>query len=98
MARLDVYRLPDGHVVADCQADILSHLGTRLVVPLMPAGQGPTPLTRLNPTVTIGGGQLVFYADLAAAVPVRELGEPIGSLADQDYTVLAALDMLITGI
>ena len=34
MPQFDVYRLRDGELVVDCQADILSGLNTQLVIPL----------------------------------------------------------------
>lgn len=37
MAKFDVYRLGDGVCVVDWQADLLSDLETRFVVPLVPA-------------------------------------------------------------
>ena len=50
MAKFDVYRQKLGgcHVL-DCQADLLSDLNTRLVVPLLPIGEAPKPAIRLNP-------------------------------------------------
>ena len=36
MARFDVYRLADGGLVVDLQADLLSDLKTRVVAPLLP--------------------------------------------------------------
>ena len=37
MAKYDVYRLRGDTLVVDCQADLLSDLQTRFVVPLIPA-------------------------------------------------------------
>lgn len=46
MARLDVYSLPGerraGYIV-DVQADLLSHLATRVVVPLLLEKEAPKP-------------------------------------------------------
>ena len=36
MARFSAHRLSDGSWVLDCQADLLDHLTTRFVVPLIP--------------------------------------------------------------
>jgi len=54
MARLDVYQLPGrtkhGHVV-DVQADLLSHLSTRVVVPLLPISEFRHIAAELNPVI-----------------------------------------------
>ena len=97
MAQFDVYRMSrgDGYLL-DCQADVLRHFDTRLVVPLLPAGDAPR-ATRLHPLFTVGDEALVMLAHLPATVPVRSLGEPLASLADEHVTIVNALDMLITG-
>ncbi|WP_121119875.1 CcdB family protein [Croceibacterium ferulae] len=53
MAKFDVYRMRQGGIlVIDCQADLLSGLNTRLVVPLLARSDAPQPAARLNPTCT----------------------------------------------
>jgi toxin CcdB len=98
MAKFDVYPIPgaSGYLL-DCQADLLSQLNTRLVVPLLPLDQAPTSATRLNPCFDINGEAFAMVTQFAAAVPVAELQAPIASLADHDYAISNALDMLITG-
>lgn len=98
MARFDVYRLSDSDYVVDCQADLLSLLKTRFVVPLIPADSGPPPIPKLNPRFELEGQYFYFYVDLASAIPVRDLGSKIASLADYDSVILGALDMLISGV
>ena len=52
MARFDVHANPSGPgYLLDCQADLLSHLTTRFVVPLLPLDAAPKPAARLNPGV-----------------------------------------------
>ena len=97
MARFDVYRLPDGVLVLDVQADLLSDFRTRTVVPLLPARSTPRSLERLHPLFGIEGEDYVMATQLIATVSLRELGAPITSLADRHETVLAAIDMLFTG-
>lgn len=97
MARFDVFRMAGGELVVDCQAELLSHLKTRLVVPLMPPESGPEPIARLNPVMQFEEREVVFYADLAAAVPLRDFRSKAGTLAAEEYRLLAALDMLIVG-
>lgn len=99
MARFDVYGRPAGAgLLIDCQADLLAHLNTRFVVPLLPERDAPKPAARLNPLFEIGGERFVMVTQFAAAVHVRELGPVALSLADRDSEILNALDMLLTGI
>jgi toxin CcdB len=98
MARFDVHRLRSGDgLVLDCQADLLSHLQTRFVVPLMPSEQGPERAVRLNPLFDIEDLAVAMYTQYAGAMQKSELGPVITSLRDQDMAILAAIDMLITG-
>lgn len=99
MARFDVYRYPAGEgLLLDCQADLLAHLNTRLVVPMLAPAQAPKPAGRLNPEFVVAGEPWVMVTQFAAAVEVRELGERVGSLAAHDREIIGALDLLITGI
>lgn len=97
MARFDVCRTPDGWLALDCQADTLSHLNTRLAVPLLPRGEAPLPAEHLNPIFTIDGAEVVMVTQFAASVPVGDLRGRVGSLVDQEYGIGRALDMLING-
>lgn len=85
-------------LLVDLQADVHSKLTTRIVVPLMTltrfAGQ---PLTRLTPVLTVRGEDYVAMLPSLIAVPKASLGELVGSLAAQRATLIAALDLLITG-
>ncbi|MGZ8349840.1 MAG: CcdB family protein [Allosphingosinicella sp.] len=99
MARFDVHELGDRRtLVLDCQADILRHLNTRLVVPLMRKEDAPVPARRLNPILPFQSSSYVMVTQFAAAVELREIGLPIGSLASEEVSILNALDMLLTGI
>lgn len=98
MAKYDVFRRRSGDgYLLDCQADLLSQLSTRFVVPLLPAREAPKPADRLNPVFELQGKPHVMMTQFAAAVPVTELGEKIVSLSDRDIEIINALDMLISG-
>ena len=84
-------------LLLDCQADLLSGLNTRFVVPLLPEREAPRPAARLNPLFEIDGQRLVMATQFCAAIPARELGERVGSLADHQDDIIDALDMLISG-
>ena len=101
MAQFDLYENPrGGHypLLLDVQADLLARLATRVVVPLTRLdGHGP-PVSRLNPTATIDGVDHVLVFQELAAVPVSALGEPIASLGPRRTELVAALDLLFTGL
>ncbi|WP_235515062.1 CcdB family protein [Sphingomonas sp. Leaf25] len=81
----------------DCQADGLGHLPTRFVIPLLVPADVPRPIARLNPLVTLDGSVLLVATHFAAAVPVRELGDRVASLADEQDRIVAAIDFLLSG-
>lgn len=81
----------------DCQADLLSSLNTRFVVPLLPEAEAPRPADRLNPVFYFAGASYVMAPQFAATIPVGELTDLIGSLKREEFAVSNALDMLLTG-
>jgi len=101
MALLDLYRNPGrsarGYVL-DIQADLLSSLATRVVVPLMPETDLGAAASDLNPVFTIDGERYVMLTQALAAVPKRELRQPVASLLDQHHVVLHAIDILLSGV
>lgn len=98
MARFDVYRPAGGEaLLLDCQADLLSSLDSRFVVPLLPVGFLANPFGRLNPFFDVAGVRLVMVTQSAATVPVRALGDRVASLTHEQATIMNAIDMLLTG-
>jgi toxin CcdB len=98
MARFEVFANPAGAgYVLDVQADVLSGLNTRVVVPLLPLTQAPVPADRLNPVFNIGDAPHVMVTQFMAAVPRALLHGPVTSLMGQDNEIMAALDMLLVG-
>jgi toxin CcdB len=99
VAQFDVYESGFGRgLLLDCQADLLSHLNTRFVAPLLRAEEAPKPARRLNPSFGIGGEIYVMVTQYAGAVERRELGAKLTSLADRDREIMNALDLLLTGV
>ena len=98
MARFDVYANREGvGYLLDCQANLLSNLNSRFVVPLLPLEEAPQPARRLNPIFEIKGSSYVMVTQFAATVPSRLLKERITSLVDEEIAVGNAIDMLLTG-
>ena len=104
MAQFDVYLNPNAatrkHIpyLLDVQADLLDGMATRVVVPLVLAevmGQG---VKQLNPHFKIKGVAVVMSAAELAGVSSRTLGEKVVSLKSRRDEIIAALDLLFTGI
>jgi toxin CcdB len=98
MPRFDVFKSEGGTgYLLDVQSDLLSGLNTRVVVPLLPRSSAPSPAQRLNPVFSIEGQELVMATQYMAAIPEGELRSRVGSLAEKQDDISAALDMLLLG-
>ena len=97
MAQFDVHRFGSG-IVLDCQSDLLSHIASRLVVPLVLKSKAPTSVARLNPVFEIDGKDYVMVTQSAAAVRTQQLGAVAATLADRRFEIIDALDVLISGV
>ncbi|MHB1100819.1 MAG: CcdB family protein [Burkholderiales bacterium] len=104
MAQFDVYLNPGTDTrdaipyLLDVQADLLDGLATRVVVPLISAAEMPVAARHLNPQFRIGEVAVVMSTAELAGVSVRSLGEKVASLKDRRDEIVAALDLLFTGI
>lgn len=100
MSQFDVFRSRNATVyplIVDVQADLHARLATRIVVPMVARARYTQPTTRLTPVLAVDDGEYVLLFSLLAAVPKTALGASVGSLAQHRSTLLAALDLLITG-
>jgi len=98
MAKYEVYPNSDGSgYLLDVQADLLTDLNTRIVVPLMPLGKAPKPAKRLNPVFEIEGEQVVMATQFLAAVPAAILNPPATNLGGKFDEISNALDMVFVG-
>ena len=95
MAQFHVYRVRGNVLVVDCQADLLSDLPTRLVVPLRPPE--PNAPLRLIPVFEIDGKRLAMMTPLARSIAVRDIEATVADLTAEEFAIKAALDMLISG-
>jgi toxin CcdB len=98
MARFDVYRIQGvaGYFL-DVQADFLSHLDTRVVIPLLSPEDVHFPARRLNPCFHIGDEEVVMMTEFMAAVQKSALRNVIGNLASQRDEIVMAADFLMQG-
>jgi len=98
MARFQIFDNRDGDgYLLDVQSDLLDIARTRVIVPLLPAGQVPPAIARLHPVFAVQGRDHVMATHLIATVPVEILSEPRGELSEHRDVVTAALDMLFSG-
>ncbi|SHL24930.1 CcdB family protein [Phytopseudomonas punonensis] len=105
MAQFAVYRNLNSATRAavplllDVQSDLLAELGTRVVVPLYAASamQGKV-LRTLTPQFEIGGEPYVMMTPQMAGIAKKQLGAMVADLTAQRDAIIAALDLLITGI
>ena len=105
MAQYDVYRNPNPAsrtripFLLDVQTDLLDSLATRVVVPLCRPGLLKGKLAdRLNPVFVVEGREFAMLTPELAGVPGKLLGGPVANLAAGRSAIIAALDLLITGI
>ena len=104
MAQFDVYRNANpasSRVIPyllEVQSDLLDVLATRVVAPLVLATEMGKTARTLNPQFEIEGASVVMSASEIAGVPRRVLGEKVASLQHCSEEIIAALDLLFTGI
>jgi toxin CcdB len=98
MPHLSVFRNPDGAgYLLDVQADLLDHLNTRVVVPLLPVNDAPLPARTLNPVFELEGESVAMVTQFLAAVPASLLRTPVTTLEARRGDITAALDLLFHG-
>jgi len=105
MAQFDVHANRDAEsrkrfpFLLDVQSDLLSVLSTRVVVPLADrAAVAVPPAERLMPAFEVGGHRVVMLTPQIAGVPKAALGEPVASFAHLRHEIVAALDVLASGV
>jgi toxin CcdB len=85
--------------LVDVQSDLLSDIGTRVVVPLLKrTATTKKAVKNLMPVVSVDGQQFIMVVPLLAGIASGELGTAVASVSQHRGEVIAALDFLITGI
>lgn len=103
MAQFDVYENPNAETkqvvpyLLDVQAELLNHLSTRVVVPLVAVSVMSKAAKHLNPQLKIKRTEVVMSTAELAGVSVHVLGEKVCSLKDRRDEIIAALDFLFIG-
>jgi len=102
MAQFDLFenlRSKTYPFLLDVQTDLLRDLASRVVVPLAPVSKlRGKPLRLLNPIVSIAGRDHAVMFQELAAIPTKALGATVGSLQGRRDELIAALDLLFTGV
>ena len=102
MAQFDLYLPARPARVAyflDLQTDFLESLNTVIVAPLVAEEHAKIKGHRsLSTRIIVQGNPYLLEAVHLAAIERKTLGPKVGSLADQRYDILAALDFIFTGI
>lgn len=97
MRQFDIVRLKGGQLGVILQADLLGDRQTRIVAPLFPSTDIiPTP--RLHPIVRIGRRNYLIATEQLAAILKREIEAVLGSVAEREYEVRRALDLVFFGV
>ena len=98
MARFSVYRAPQGDgYLLDVQADIMRHLNTRVVVPLIALGSAPKPARSLNPIFVFNDVEYSMVTQFMAAVHTGVLKHEIANAAARRDEIVNAIDLLLQG-
>jgi toxin CcdB len=101
LAQFAVYRNASSRTypfLVDIQSDLLDELASRVVIPLARVPVlAKKPVSRLMPTVSFEGEAYLLMTPQLAAIALRELGSPVGTLAAQRDAIIAAMDFLLSG-
>ena len=85
--------------VVDVQTDLLRDLQTRAVVPLMKRTTfGKHPIKELTPIVEVEGQKLVLVVPQLAGISIKDFGPEVATLLQNRNEIVAALDLLLTGV
>ena len=105
MTQFTVYANKNPHTRAavpfllDIQNDLLNGLETRVVVPLRPAlNLKGKVLKTLTPLLMIEGESFVMLTPQLAGILKSELGAPVAQVQQHRAEIIAAIDLLVTGV
>ncbi len=104
MAQFDVYPNPSSSAqhgipyVVVVQSDLLESLATRLVIPLASHDFADKTPEKLCPVIMVKGQTLRALAHYAAPLPTRSLRKSLGNVAGQSGALIAAMDVVLSGV
>jgi toxin CcdB len=83
--------------VVNVQHYLLDHLATRITGPLIVRRSVHEP-SRIYPQVTVAEDILYFDPTDLVPMPLRFLKNPIANLEAESFRIIAALDLVFTGV
>jgi toxin CcdB len=101
--QFDVFRNPDRETAGDhpylvvLQSDAIDQIDTRVVAPLVSV-RSMKFFEKLLPRVSVTGRQFVIAIPDMAAIPTSQVGVAIANLESDRERIIAALDLVFTGI
>ena len=104
MAQFDVYANPSESAahgipyVVVVQSNLLDALATRMTIPLATVEFAKKSPDKLCPLVTVNGQRLRALTHYTAPLPTRSLRQVVGNLAAQASTLIAAMDVVVSGV
>lgn len=97
MRQFDVVRLTGGQLGVLLQADLLDDRETRIVAPLFPSSAiMPTPV--LHPLINVGRRRYLMATEKMSVVAKGAIETVLGSVADREYEIRRALDIVFIGV
>ena len=83
----------------DVQSPLLEELQSRVVIPMTKSSAAmKKPVSRLTPVITVDGVPHLLVTHQLAAISQSALGIPVADATLERAAIIAALDVLITGI
>jgi toxin CcdB len=104
VAQFDVYANPSESAahgipfVVVVQSELLDAMATRMTMPLATVEFAKKSPDKLCPVVTVNGQRLHALAHYTAPLPTRSLRQVVGNLAPQASTLIAAMDVVVSGV
>ena len=104
MDQFDVYANPSESAthgipyVVVVQSDLLDALATRMTIPLATIEFAAKAPDKLCPLVTVNGQRLRALAHYTAPLPTRNLRKLVGNLSAQSSALIAAVDVVFSGV
>ncbi len=85
-------------LVLNVQGELVEDLRTRVVVPLAPAaGFKGKVISRLMPLLDIEGESWVMLTAQLGGIRVQDMGKEVADLSGERFTIIAAIDLLLSG-
>ena len=79
------------------QHDLVTSIQSVIVAPLVRADRAPT-TSRLHPSLDVDGSRYTVLTEDLAPLPRNRVGRTVGSAESRYYDIVAALDLLFTGV